>query len=121
MKGFASSLSDEDMKDNRRLLATTKAGAGRLARSKDLAALGEKIWRGGSSRHIAACAGYLRPNGLRHPPVPASGGPTAEYTEAQLKAFRAGTRACPPQMTGIAAEMTDKEIAAVSDYVAGLR
>ena len=46
-----------------------------------------------------------------------------EYVEAQLKAFRAGARANDPNgmMRGVAARMTDREIQAVSDYVAGLR
>ena len=122
MKGFASSLSDEDMKNVAAFYGTKQAQPG-FARNKDLAALGEKIWRGGiASRHIAACAGCHGPNGSGIPSqYPRLAGQHAEYTEAQLKAFRAGTRANSAQMTGIAAEMTDKEIAAVSDYVAGLR
>ena len=48
-------------------------------------------------------------------------GQHAEYTEAQLVAFRNGTRANSPQMTGVAAKMNDREIKAVADYIAGLR
>ena len=41
--------------------------------------------------------------------------------ELDLKAFRSGARKNSPQMTGITIEMTDQEITAVSDYIAGLR
>jgi cytochrome c553 len=48
-------------------------------------------------------------------------GQWAEYTEAQLVAYRAGDRKNSIQMTGVAAKMSDAEIKAVADYVAGLR
>ena len=53
----------------------------------------------------------------------AIGGQFAEYTEAQLKAFRDGARANDPNkmMRMIALKMTDVEIKAVTDYIAGLR
>ncbi|OYU90326.1 MAG: cytochrome c4 [Burkholderiales bacterium PBB5] len=41
--------------------------------------------------------------------------------EAQLVAFRSGARGNSAQMAAIAARMSDKEIKAVADYVAGLR
>ena len=85
--------------------------------------LGEKIWRGGiAERRIAACAGCHSPNGAGIPSqYPRLAGQHAEYTEAQLKAFRVGARDNSIQMKDIAAEMTDKEITAVADYIAGLR
>jgi cytochrome c553 len=49
------------------------------------------------------------------------GGQHADYTESQLNAFRSGARANGPMMMTIAARMNDKEIKAVSDYMAGLR
>ena len=50
-------------------------------------------------------------------------GQYAEYTDAQLKAFRAGTRANDPNgmMRGVAARLSDREIQALAQYVAGLR
>jgi cytochrome c553 len=39
----------------------------------------------------------------------------------QLNQFRDGTRQNSPQMTGVAAKLNDREIKAVSDYIAGLR
>ena len=52
---------------------------------------------------------------------PRLAGQHAEYTEAQLVAFRGGVRTNSAQMSTIAAKMSDKEIKAVSDYIAGLR
>jgi cytochrome c553 len=54
---------------------------------------------------------------------PRIAGQFAEYTEAQLKAFRDGGRANDPNkmMRMVALKMTDAEIKAVADYIAGLR
>ncbi|HUW35682.1 MAG TPA: cytochrome c4, partial [Rhodocyclaceae bacterium] len=45
------------------------------------------------------------------------------YTAAQLQAFRSGLRANDPNkmMRTIALRMTDPQIKALSDYIAGLR
>jgi cytochrome c553 len=48
-------------------------------------------------------------------------GQHADYTTAQLVAFRDGVRKNSVQMTQVAAKMNDREIKAVSDYMAGLR
>jgi cytochrome c553 len=54
---------------------------------------------------------------------PRIGGQFAEYLEAQLKSFRDESRANDPNkmMRMVAIKMTDIEIKAVSDYIAGLR
>ena len=54
---------------------------------------------------------------------PRISGQYAEYVELQLKAFKSGARANDPNgmMRGVAAKMSDAEIKAVSEYVAGLR
>lgn len=122
MKGMAAMLSEQDMKDVSAFLGMQKAKAG-YAKNKDTLALGERIYRGGiPDRQIAACAGCHSPNGAGIPAqYPRLSGQHAEYTEAQLIAFRSGARANSAQMTGVAAKMNDKEIKAVSDYIAGLR
>ena len=95
------------------------------ARDKDLAALGQKIYRGGNAATgVAACSGCHGPAGTGMPAqYPRIAGQFPEYIEAQLKAFRAGTRANDPNgmMRSVAARMSDREIQAVSEYVAGLR
>ena len=122
MLGMASALSDDDMKNVAAWLATQKAEPG-MAKDKDLVVLGERIYRGGiADRQIPACAGCHSPNGAGIPAqYPRLSGQHADYTAAQLTAFRDGVRKNSAQMTGVAAKMNDREIKAVSDYIAGLR
>ncbi len=122
MKGFASTLSPTDMQNVSTYYAgkTSKPG---FAKSKTTLTLGEKIYRAGvADRNIPACAGCHTPSGAGIPvQFPRLAGQHADYTEKQLLAFRSGSRANNAPMAAIAARLTDKEINAVSDYVAGLR
>lgn len=122
MKGFASTLSPEDMKNVAAFYASKTAKPG-FAKDKENLLLGERIYRGGiADRQIAACAGCHSPNGAGIPAqYPRLGGQHGEYSEAQLIAFRSGLRANSLQMTGVAAKLNDREIKAVADYMAGLR
>lgn len=122
MKGFASALSDEDMKNIAFWVTAKKSKAG-FAKDKELVTLGERIYRGGiADRQVPACAGCHSPNGAGIPAqYPRLGGQHAEYAVAQLTAFRDGVRKNSPQMAQVAAKMNDREIKAVADYVAGLR
>ncbi len=124
MAGMVANLSPEDMKN----LAAYYAGQ-RLkpapAKDSKLAAEGQKLYRGGNlATGVAACAGCHGPDGAGIPSqYPRIAGQYAEYTELQLKAFRSGARANDPSgmMRGVALRMTDAEIKAVAEYVAGLR
>jgi cytochrome c553 len=122
MQGFASMLSDDDMKNVAGWLASKPAAEG-AAKDKALVALGERIYRGGiADRSIPACAACHSPNGAGMPSqYPRLAGQHAGYTETQLKAFRDGVRNNNLHMTGVTAKMNDREIRAVSDYIAGLR
>ena len=122
MQGMAATLSEDDMKNVAAFYASKEAKPG-FAKNKDLVALGEKIYRGGiADRSVPACAACHSPSGAGIPAqYPRLGGQHADYTEAQLVAFRGGVRKNSLQMTGVAAKMNDKEIKAVSDYIAGLR
>lgn len=122
MQGMVAALSDDDMRNIAWWLADQKAREG-FATDKNLVRLGERIYRGGiADRQIAACAGCHSPTGAGIPSqYPRLKGQHAGYTAAQLKAFRDGTRANHIQMTGVAAKLNDREIQAVSDYIAGLR
>jgi cytochrome c553 len=97
----------------------------RAARDAELVKLGQAIYRGGvASKGIAACSACHGPNGAGIPvQYPRLAGQYAEYTAAQLRAFRAGTRANDPNrmMRAVAEKLSDKEIAAVAEYVSGLR
>ncbi|MDO8457593.1 MAG: c-type cytochrome [Burkholderiaceae bacterium] len=122
MKGFATALSDEDMKNIAYWVAAKKSKPG-FAKDKELVALGEKIYRGGiSDRQVPACAGCHSPTGAGIPAqYPRIGGQHADYTIAQLTTFRDGARKNSLQMTQVSAKLNDREIKAVADYVAGLR
>ena len=122
MQGMSAALSEADMKNVAAFYASKEAKPG-FAKNKDLVSLGEKIYRGGiSDRNVPACAGCHSPSGAGLPAqYPRLAGQHADYTEAQLIAFRGGVRKNSLPMTGVAAKMNDKEIKAVSDYIAGLR
>jgi cytochrome c553 len=122
MSGMAATLSDADMKNIAYWLHSKPVKPG-FAKDKELVALGERIYRGGiADRQIAACAGCHSPNGAGIPSqYPRLGGQHADYTAAQLTGFRDGIRKNALQMTQVAAKLNDREIKAVSDYIAGLR
>jgi cytochrome c553 len=122
MKGFAGALSDDDMKNVAAFYASKSAKPG-FAKNKDSIKLGEKIYRAGlNDKAVPACAGCHSPNGAGIPAqYPRIGGQHADYTEAQLVAWRGGARASNVQMRAIAARLSDAKINAVADYVAGLR
>ena len=122
MQPMAAQLSDADMRNIAYWATSQKAKPG-FAKDKDLATLGERIYRGGiGERQVAACAGCHSPNGAGIPAqYPRLSGQSSDYTVAQLKGFREGQRPNSPQMKAIASRLNDREIAAVSDYIAGLR
>ena len=122
MSGMAAALSEEDMRNVAAFYASKVAKPG-FSKNKDTVALGEKIYRGGiTERNVPACAACHGPTGAGIPvQYPRLGGQHGDYVEAQMNAFRAGTRANSAQMMAVAGKLNDKEIKAVSDYVAGLR
>lgn len=122
MMGMTAGLSDDDMKDIAHWLASKKATAA-VAKEKEPTLLGEKIFRGGiAERQIPACAGCHSPNGAGIPAqYPRLSGQHAEYTAAQLTAFRDAVRKNSQQMSDVVAKLNDREIKAVADYIASLR
>lgn len=121
MTGMVAALSPDDMRNVAAFYAGKQAKPG-FAKHKDLVALGEKIFRGGiADRNIPACAGCHSPDGAGIPSqYPRLAGQHAEYTEAQLVAFRSGARKNSIPMMGVAAKLNDREIKAVADYITGL-
>ena len=124
MAGMVANLSAEDTQNVAAYFASQKLKPA-AAKDKELAALGQKIYRGGNAATaVAACAGCHGPAGAGIPAqYPRISGQFSEYVEVQLKAFRSGTRSNDPNgmMRAVAARMTDREIQAVAEYVAGLR
>lgn len=122
MKGFATTLSDEDMRNVAAFYASKQAQPG-FAKDKALAALGEQIYRGGiAAKKVPACAGCHSPTGSGIPAqFPRLAGQHPEYTEAQLTAFYNGSRGNNAQMMTIGSRLNEREIKALADYVAGIR
>ncbi len=122
MKGFATPLSEADMRSVAAFYGSKQTRPG-TAKNKDLFTLGQKIYRGGiADKQVPACAGCHSPTGAGIPSqYPRIGGQHADYTETQLNGFRSGQRANSVPMAAIASRMSDREIKAVADYIAGLR
>jgi cytochrome c553 len=122
MNGMAGALTPEDMRNVAAFYASKKAKDG-VAKNPALVAIGEKIYRGGiAKKSVPACAGCHSPNGAGIPAqYPRLAGQHSDYVKAQLTAFRQGERTNNPQMASIAANLSDKEIEALADYIAGLR
>jgi cytochrome c553 len=124
MMGMVANLSEADMKGLAAYYAGQKLRP-ETAADKELAQLGQKLWRGGNlATGVPACAGCHGPTGAGIPKqYPRLGGQFAEYLVAQLKSFQEGRRANDANavMRSAAAHLTDREIRAVAEYAAGLR
>ena len=122
MQPMAAPLTDADIRNISYWAASQKAKPG-FAKDKDLVALGEKIYRGGvMDKQVAACAGCHSPNGAGIPSqFPRLSGQHADYVYAQLVNFQNGTRKNSAPMADIASRLSDREMKAVADYIAGLR
>ncbi len=124
MLGMAAALSPQDMKNLGAYFEGQKPRT-RAAKSLELVKLGRQIYRGGiMTKGVAACASCHGPTGAGIPAqFPRVAGQFAEYTQAQLQAFRLGERTNDPNqmMRVISARLSDQEIKAVAEYVAGLR
>jgi cytochrome c553 len=124
MAGMAAPLSNEDMRSLAAFYGEQKAMQG-TATNKESVALGRRLWRGGDvARGVPACASCHGATGAGTPSqYPRLAGQYAEYTEAQLKLFRSEERSndANGMMRAIATKLSDREIRALADYVAGLR
>ena len=130
MVGQLDGKSDQDLADMAAFYASQTRSGGQT--DPTLLALGEKVYRSGvAERNVAACVACHSPTGAGNAPAgfPALAGQHAEYTSAQLRAYRKGqedesgrtndgdTRI----MRTTAFGLSDGEIEAVSSYVAGLK
>jgi len=135
MTGMLDNMSDQDMEDIAAYFASQNIQiSGSEAFSVmlnngdnvDGLELGRKIYRAGNAASgVPACMGCHSPTGQGNAPAgyPRLSGQYAEYVEKQLKAFRTGTRANDGDartMRTVARQLTDAEIKAVANYVAGL-
>ena len=102
-----------------------------MAKDPQLVAAGQKLFRGGDAASgVPACAACHSPTGAGIPKnFPKVSGQYADYTYAQLKAFKSGERgndaggkdADGRIMGAIAQKLTDTQMKALADYTAGLR
>lgn len=124
MNGMIAAFDDGQMRDLAAYFGS-QVQTGDVAKNRETIELGQKLYRSGDlAKGLPACAACHGPAGAGLPAqYPRIGGQFADYTEAQLKSFRDGVRANDPNkmMRMVALKMTDAEIKAVSDYVAGLR
>lgn len=124
MAGMVANLSGEDMRNLAAYYASQKLRP-EGAKDKDLAARGQKLYRGGNpASGVAACSGCHGPDGAGIPGMyPRISGQFASYLEAQLVAFKTGARANDPNgmMRGVASRLSEAEIKAVAEYASGLR
>jgi len=124
MMGMVAGVSAEDMRNLAAYYAAQKPSE-TAAKDKELVAQGRKLFRGGNvATGVAACAGCHSPNGAGIPSqYPRLAGQHPEYVVAQLKAFRAGERANDSNnmMRAVAGRLTDREIAALAEYLSALR
>jgi cytochrome c553 len=122
MGPMTANLSADELKDLAAYYASQKIALGK-AKSNGAGSLGEKIYRGGiAATGVPACASCHGANGAGLPKrFPRLAGQHADYSLAQMRAFRLGERANAPMMLMIAQKMTDAEMQAVSDYMQGLR
>lgn len=122
MTPIAKGLTDEEMRNIAAYLNTQAAKPG-AAKNKETVELGKQIFRAGiAEKKVPACAACHSPSGAGMPALFARlAGQHQDYTAAQLINFRSGARNNSPQMTAIAKRMSDDEIKAVADYIAGLR
>jgi len=123
MSAMAAPLTEQDAEDLAAWFASQKQTPGTAEPAQ--VSLGQRIYRGGNAETgVAACTACHGPTGAGNPPAnfPTIAGQHAAYVDKALKDFRAGERANDPgkMMQGVAAKMTDKEIAAVAQFVQGL-
>jgi len=124
MSAMVTNLSDEDLRNLAAYFAAQKPTTG-TAKDRALVAAGQRLYRGGNSdTGVPACSGCHSPNGAGIPAqYPRLAGQHGDYTVSQLQSFRSGDRDNDSNavMRTIAARLSDKDMAAVAQYVSGLR
>lgn len=126
MAGLVADLGEQDMKDLAVYYAqqphkVTGAGDER----EELVERGRQIYMGGiPHKGVAACIACHGPQGSGNPAAdyPVVGGQWAAYLRNQLQQYRSGERANDrnAMMRSLAESMSDAEIEAVAEYMAGL-
>ena len=124
MTGMVALLTEQDMK-NLAAFYESQTPKG-VAFDPEVIADGESIYRGGiTETHVAACMGCHSPSGKGNGPAawPSLAGQHPQYVVTQLQHFKEGLRANDPgkMMRNVVVRMSDAEMEAVANYVAGIR
>ena len=129
MAGMVANLTPEDMTALGAFFARQKP-KGLAAKDAALVSAGQKLYRGGNaSNALPACASCHSPTGVGIPArYPRLSGQHADYTFAQLQAFKSGSRGMDKEgkdvngrvMAQIAGRMSEADMRAVAEYTAGL-
>ncbi len=124
MAGQVANLSEQDMRDLAAYFASQTVTGGTA--DEAMVELGGALYRGGNAATgVAACIACHGPAGSGNPAAtfPRVAGQHAQYSANQLRQFRDSSRAndAGRMMRNIARRMTDEEIQAVSEFMAGLR
>ncbi|HHH47817.1 MAG TPA: cytochrome c4 [Gammaproteobacteria bacterium] len=121
MGGMVEGLSEEDIADIVAYFSSQKA----KAEEGELNSKGRKLYVGGNRyTNVPSCAGCHGPNAVGNDPAgfPRLAGQKAGYISKALHDFRteARTNDVNGMMQGVAAKMSDKDIAAVAEYLSRL-
>lgn len=125
MMGMAAGVSDADAADiGAYFQAQSVKDAATFDESK--IAAGRELYKGGNMQAgIPACQGCHGPTGAGTAGIgyPQVGGQYVDYTLAQLKAFKNGSRSNDDKalMRSIVAKMSEKDMIAVANYIASLK
>lgn len=115
MSPMAEKLSNTDMNDIAAYFSALKPAPPKHRASAAAAAAGPELAR---KYHCTQCHG---PQLLGQQHIPRIAGQQLDYLRAQLKGFRAGTRAdMDGNMTSAARVVSDKDVEVLVDYIAGL-
>ena len=135
MQGLLQNSSDQDLEDMAAYFDQYKMAISGSVKSQvqlnsgvkvDSLKLGEKVFRAGNlETGVPACAGCHTPRGLGNAlaGTPRLSGQWSEYIAAELLEYRNGNRVNDGDsmiMRGVAKNMSDAEIQAVANYLAGL-
>ncbi len=127
MAGQLTGKTEQDLADMAAYYASLPARVAQAQGDEEALARAQGIYRGGIlDKGVAACAACHSPSGAGNAPAgfPLVSGQSAAYTVKQLTAYREGQRATDESyggmMRGVAAKLTDGEIALLADYLQGL-
>ncbi len=124
MSPMAAGLSPSDIQNLAAYYASLTIKPGVAVGDKNIIDLGKKIYRGGNAKTgVSACMSCHGPSGHGIPPrFPRVSGQHAAYTQKQLLMFKNASRSNDNDvMTRITFRMSETEIKAVSEYMAGLK